>query len=293
MKKFNTFLLEGKKLLFGTKIINEDELLHLSETDYSDFNFYDTEINRVVDNLSQKKIYIDNPNERDRYSVHNSNFYNLLIDYSLNLPKRSKSLIAKVQGTYLNKEYQKFRLIPKNNAIFGVCDTSDVWYSDLDFGNFVIDFQYFAFLCRDIFRNIPNIDKDIEIFKSNINLKFKNPFTPSSMDYEKTKLLHNYLKKNSEENNSTFFDELVKVFQKLNFQKMNYKELIKYNSETSNYPEVWTDSECVLMNYTQTKDLCVSRFTDFSNENASPYFCLESDFCPRNRLKYFKYFLLL
>jgi len=49
----------------------------------------------------------------------------------------------------------------------------------------------------------------------------------------------------------------------------------------------------IAMNYTQTKDLCVSRFIDFSNENASPYFCLESDFCPRNRLKYFNIFYFL
>jgi len=48
-----------------------------------------------------------------------------------------------------------------------------------------------------------------------------------------------------------------------------------------------------LMNYPQAKDLCVSRFIDFSNENASPYFCLESDFCPRNRLKYFNIFYFL
>jgi hypothetical protein len=31
-----------------------------------------------------------------------------------------------------------------------------------------------------------------------------------------------------------------------------------------------------VMNYTQTKDLCVSRFIDFSNENASPCFCFKS-----------------
>jgi len=31
-----------------------------------------------------------------------------------------------------------------------------------------------------------------------------------------------------------------------------------------------------LMNYPQAKDLCVSRFSDFSNENASPCFCFKS-----------------
>jgi len=30
------------------------------------------------------------------------------------------------------------------------------------------------------------------------------------------------------------------------------------------------------MNYPQAKDLCVSRFSDFSNENASPCFCFKS-----------------
>jgi len=31
-----------------------------------------------------------------------------------------------------------------------------------------------------------------------------------------------------------------------------------------------------LMNYPQAKDLCVSRFIDFSNENTSPCFCFKS-----------------
>jgi len=39
-----------------------------------------------------------------------------------------------------------------------------------------------------------------------------------------------------------------------------------------------------LMNYTQTKDLCVSRFIDFSNENASPCFCFKSNLRPTTRL---------
>jgi len=30
------------------------------------------------------------------------------------------------------------------------------------------------------------------------------------------------------------------------------------------------------MNYPQAKDLCVSRFIDFSNENTSPCFCFKS-----------------
>jgi len=38
------------------------------------------------------------------------------------------------------------------------------------------------------------------------------------------------------------------------------------------------------MNYTQTKDLCVSRFIDFSNENASPCFCFKSNLRPTTRL---------
>ena len=39
-----------------------------------------------------------------------------------------------------------------------------------------------------------------------------------------------------------------------------------------------------IMNYTQTKDLCVSRFIDFSNENASPCFCFKSNLRPTTRL---------
>ena len=46
------------------------------------------------------------------------------------------------------------------------------------------------------------------------------------------------------------------------------------------------------MNYTQTKDLCVSRFIDFSNENASPCFCFKSVVQSLNQTIFFMFNLV-
>jgi hypothetical protein len=69
--------------------------------------------------------------------------------------------------------------------------------------------------------------------------------------------------------------------------------LINYRSKKPSLKEFFTTKNGTLvsmgfvivktleMNYTQTKDLCVSRFIDFSNENASPCFCFKSVCVPQ------------
>ena len=57
-----------------------------------------------------------------------------------------------------------------------------------------------------------------------------------------------------------------------------------YWSEQKFSPDIWFEIADKVMNYTQTKDLCVSRFIDFSNENASPCFCFKSNLRPTTRL---------
>jgi len=83
--------------------------------------------------------------------------------------------------------------------------------------------------------------------------------------------------------------------QSISFQEPEkiYDLILDTTKFNKNLAELYIELIDSNMNYTQTKDLCVSRFIDFSNENASPYFCLESDFCPRNRLKYFNIFYFL
>lgn len=255
MKIYKNFLLEEKKkkeLLKGSRIINKDELLYLLETDYSDFNINDNPIYREVKIFNKLNIYLDDPSQRERFSIHNKNYYNLLLDACLDLPKRSKSLIGMYKGYYLGQT--RFRLIPKNGAIFGVLNTPDIWNLFIEttnlstLENFSIQFQEITKIFDFIFNG--EYDKNQNDLIKNINkidINFINKYSNHQEFFLRHfKILFEELIENSKKNNTTNFDELKKKIKNVDITKKTYKTLIKDKRPNYKY-EVWTDSECILI----------------------------------------------
>jgi hypothetical protein len=201
-----------------------------------------------------------------RYSIHNENYYNLILDNDVKwkgYPKRTKSLIGSINISpgFAGKP---FYMIPFDGAKFGVAPTSDIitafreGFSEV-LGMVKSNFMYFGI--DDFFRNMKITFKDsgiqlsdtnFRVFKSNVN-KTKN------LRFEIDTLNENIMKKLIEKNGS-FYSNLSKCMEpKINgFKLMDVEDLyLNFNNITTIRNEIWTDSECIFIPVTYFDEVMV------------------------------------
>jgi hypothetical protein len=261
IKKYKYFLLEKTQYRTGAFSLTEDEFLNLYKTNCKDFRFTHTPIMRNT-NFPDSYYEID-PSVRIRKSIEISNHYTLLIDNFKNwkdFPKRSKSLMCMYGGITNAFGDNMHRVIPFDNAIFGVAPSFDLWGSFNFFEtNFKINikqlskfFEYF-----EILTGIKISDDNFEQFKKNIiylegffyeDDYIKKVENSELIFYHQTfmKELHKNLINGK--NFISFIDDYIDP--KYNkFSVKNYKELIDMtpNIDVITGNEVWTESKCLLI----------------------------------------------
>ena len=171
-----------------------------------------------------------------------------------NYPKRSQSIICSTNAQRALEYGKLYLVIPLNKyAKFGICSKNDLWYS----------FNYLTNICKNT--------SDLHSF--NLRLKSLN-ITDNSYD-EMMKVINSLNKelnkvfiKTDKKNIFNFFKSNKNSY-KFNIEdllspiKNNFKLIEYYNlkNETDLIDkEVWTDSECLLINILEDKNIIEKLF---------------------------------
>jgi hypothetical protein len=277
INSYKYFLLENiDSLRSDTTILSEKDFLYNLKNNCKEFSFDDKPIWRNS-NLEDSYYLID-PLKYKRKSINISNYYTLLIDnspYWKEYPKRCNSLIALLDGQEFIYGKSLYRVIPFDNAMFGVAPSDDLWFSFYNLvDNFNIKLKDLVTFIKIINKNI-NIeinDDDFNIFKTDI--KKLEDFIKNKINLEKININLDIIEF------QYFFNKYYRLLFKLqkelisggnfidfinnylkpednNFELLNYKQLIKRNifkyknkndfNQIINGNEVWTDSKCLLI----------------------------------------------
>jgi len=122
MKRYLNYINEKLKW-YENIILDDDNLKHLLETDYSDFDPDDKPIYRSI-NMREKYLLVKSIAERpSAYIGHN--YYTLLINY---LPSWKEYPHRQIICSTTFREFgdTMYRVIPKNGAKIAVCPDSDI-----------------------------------------------------------------------------------------------------------------------------------------------------------------------
>lgn len=222
---------------------------------------------------SDNKFIKINKTDSKRVSVNTDNYYTEILDNSIyweDYPNRSNSLICTTSYTKASEYGNVFIIVPINeNTEFALAPESDIWLS----------FNYALNQLKTIFKEESRVVHKHSDFENlagfNNFLKYK--FDLDKADYsdmkKRIKIDNEVIKRlgqsTSWEESSFIFDEedikkldnkygsFLKYIEYLLSPKWNNFKLVNYNKQIilPNDNELWTDSECLLIDYSIFKKL--------------------------------------
>lgn len=209
---------------------------------------------RGVQSMDKETLYVK-PSKHIRSSRNTENYYTWLLEFLPSwekYPKRSRSIICSSDPRSADGYGTVYEVIPKNEALIGVCPESDFWRS---FPRIMIrwgiyDMDYFnsrlSELCSIFGIKLEDIT-DREGFKNNLD---KLPVDKSrlldsikSWNWDKRKVISD-LEQNFHGNWIEYFDDLFDP--EINGFTLQQAFQFHINGKAR---EVWTDSDCVLLKY--------------------------------------------
>lgn len=248
--RFDNFLTEGR-----SKVISEKEFKDLFKKNCLETHYLGPEIYRGTDN-SNPFLYV-NPSLSERKSPYATNqIYMLLLSNmpSWNMyPRRNRSLACSSSKEKANGYGTNMYIVfPYNQANIGVSPTDDIWYctdkkfhitlNDINYN--IEDIIYFAIgksIQRDIkYEALLKIFSEVDEFKIRDRRGYNSEFQKLTIGAQE------------------FFEDIgydkpkTKLFDCLN-KELSPDEL-GFKRTTTGHPilnkaEVWTDSECLLVEY--------------------------------------------
>ncbi len=277
MKLFNRFEFLNRLQLNESRSvqINEDEVISLIKNhcktwlENSDINSDVTKIYRglTTDKQDEKYLIVD-PSLHNRQSLTNSGFYHWIISTSQkwkNFPNRSKSIICSTDKYDASSYGTLYRVIPYDNAIFGVCPANDIWYSfrktlTAQYSTSLVKFNNTLKTFRTILRDeniIKNDDYDITSYETLIqyceiidkHIEFLIKFYENTGD-QASRILQLFKEKGTYKALEDLFDPIENEF-----KVMQYNSDFNISSEDSKSHEIWTESKCLLVKFNIVEDL--------------------------------------
>jgi hypothetical protein len=198
-----------------------------------------------------ENAYLVKPGEHTRVSKNTYNTYTLLIDNSkkwAKYPKRSKSIICSTAITGTSGYGQAFVVFPKDGYKFGVCPTVDMW--DSFNAHLKVMLNGFNESLELLLRRL-HIDDHIDYLRKyadlleicrKIDLAVENTQEDFMSEMSWTSKYHKF---------GNFLDLLEYLFDPEDNGFKLENDISKMNS---NEREVWTDSDCYLINYYYLSD---------------------------------------
>jgi len=255
INKYNNFLFE--KLYEGSKQLNENQFWKLFNKNCKDYTCYHnsmTDNNLIFKSMNLNVDYfMISDNLPERKSIHNPNYYTLLInnlDSWKKYPKRQQ-ICSLSEPWFIIPKDGLYVIIPFDNSKWGVVPDDDIWgveFFGLELSNFDMLFNTYIFTIKD--NSWDEFLKDVEI----ADKEYKHEFIIKLEQYLKLdKKAQNFI--NSIKNKFSkkkYIDFYKKFFtpNNLNFELYEHKDLIKNKKLLNNYKhEVWTDSNSLYVDY--------------------------------------------
>lgn len=259
MKNFKFFLTESTR----SQTIDVQKAIELARTDFSDaMKLVEPQVIRGIFPNNESYYHVD-PSKHTRTSANTSNEYTWLTDHSKHwakYPNRSQSLICALKEDLSTAESfgAVHLVIPKNGAKFGVCSAHDFWFSfnSLNSLEHVDNMDEFNVFIKNALIFLTQTEPQDEIFTV-WGPKYRDAKTffkvlavaEKNIKLEEIKSrLTGHLKKNLEPvlsgqySLSEYFESIIDP-SKNGFNVAKYSELDQFKKR-----EVWTDSECILIN---------------------------------------------
>lgn len=160
-------------------------------------------------------------------------------------PKRSRSLICTFSREVSQSYGLTYRVIPRNNAKFGICPARDFWWSfrELEVDSFNMELHQLCYR-YGLEYNAHNYDDFIAKLKILNKLMSDNPRIEERYGiglHDKFKLA---IKEQPGLNFAQFLNKILDPVRN-NFELTNVNRLYLFEDEVA---EVWTDSPCYLIN---------------------------------------------
>jgi hypothetical protein len=307
---------EGKKFVSSLKYDENKNIFKILKKDCSEFLRVKNQISIFRGFSGGNKLwYISTPSKFTRTSKQDAggNIYTLLFD-NLNswqkFPKRSKSLICTTDYQYSNEFGRTYLVIPKDGAKWGICPEGDIWKSfnrtsgkyniwleDFNFlfintfkllnkhfpekfKNFKVDELKFSKDFNYLFKVLLAMDECIDIIISDEFMRKNKRKYENIIDNQNALLKFLIYKKQKTNKNIGFileelFDPEQNKFVLAN--NLNISKMVNKN----NHNEVWTDSDCILIN--------IDKFINFLEKEEGYYIDDDNEILKFIRYKLFSY----
>lgn len=258
MKNYNNFLIEqinNDNLREDTILLSDEDTVKIILEKCKNFDINNIKIHRefYFKNI-EKTNYLIDPKKIERKSANTDNYYTYIIDNSKDwekFPKRKNSLICSVSNNGV------WRVIPFDNAKFGICPKSDLWNSFHKLTNmdgYYLGLADFNILFKILYKIIVGYDLNDntkEIFFDNLDILSNKIKVVSIPDFS------NHIKISEYGSRSIIqIEEIYKYLLRFDNMRVALEELFKpdefnisdYDSLKPNtWKEVWTDSTCILI----------------------------------------------
>ena len=183
-------------------------------------------------------LYID-PKKGIRRSTSNiPNYYTYILSNAKEwkaYPKRSRSLICVTELSSAESYGDPYIVFPYDGAKLGICEDTDIWHSFKNVDNVSIFLRQVNSVFDNVHGSHGDYDKSFKAFKDACK-KVDNTYSDDLKEVNRY-----FMSFKRFEYTGNFYKDLCKVFSTDGFK------LAKVGNDLGAYHEVWTDSECIMI----------------------------------------------
>ncbi len=247
--RLQSFIKEGRG-----KSISRENVIDLIKTKCNKaLKYFSDSGNSLFRGVGYEEEYIYvNPKSSERTSAYTDNYYTLIFDNDHrwnSYPKRSQSMICTTSYQKSRRYGYPYRIFPYDGSRYGVCPKKDIWESFTSFGS-VGDLNFVNVCIRDLGAVCDINIKDTKTYQDFIKKleDISNALIVSDKKIQKkNKLYWSWIKTTNK--TITFKDWVISLYDPNKNDFYFTEDISKIFSSGEKSKEVWTDGECIMVEY--------------------------------------------